>query len=137
MPAHLDAPLDMRLRLAALWTSTLAAYLYCDYFVMYTPGKLAAMEAGQMGPLGAATQSVLLGVAVLMLVPSLMIAGSVLLPPRVGRWANVVTGAAYTALMALIAVETPWHFYKLFAVVECLLTGTIAVLAWRWKGGVR
>ncbi|MCA0176822.1 MAG: DUF6326 family protein [Proteobacteria bacterium] len=137
MTAATHAPLDTRLQLAALWTSTLACYVYGDYFLMYVPGKLAAMQAGQMGPLGAVSQTVLLGVTVLMLIPSLMVAGSVLLPPRTNRWANVVAGLAYTALMALIATTTEWHFYRLFAVVECLLTGTIVVLAWRWRGGVR
>lgn len=137
MTATTPAPLDTRLQLAALWTSTLACYVYGDYFELYVPGKLAAIQAGQMGPLGAATQTVLLGVAVLMLIPSLMVAGSVLLPPRVGRWANVGVGLAYTALMALIAAAPVWHFYRLFAVVECLLTATIVVLAWRWRGGGR
>lgn len=137
-PAAPCAPVDVRLRLAALWGSTLACYLYADYFGLYVPGKLAAMQAGQFGPLGAVSQGTLLGAAVLMIVPSLMMAASVLLPWGVGRWVHGAVGVAYSLLLALIAMTSDWWFYRLFAGIECVLTAGIALLAWRTRGsGVR
>lgn len=128
-------PIDTRLRVAALWASTLACYLYADYFELYVPGKLAAMQAGSFGPLGAVNETTLLVAGVLMVVPSLMVAASVLLPLRAGRWANGVVALAYTLLLALIAATSEWQFYRLYAVVECALTATIVWLAWRaWPG---
>lgn len=127
-----DAPIDIKLRLAALWASTMACYIYCDYFELYVPGKLDSMLAGTMGPLGAVTQGVLLGTAVLMAVPSLMIALSVVLPARPNRVLNLVVGALYTALLTLLAVTAGWYFYKLFAAVEAALTLAVVVSAWRW-----
>lgn len=127
-----DAAVDIKVRLAALWAATMACYIYCDYFELYVPGKLESMLAGTMGPLGAVTQGVLLGTAVLMAVPSLMIALSVLLPARPNRVLNLIVGALYTALLALLAITAGWYFYKLFAAIEAALTLAIVVLAWRW-----
>ena len=127
-----DRPIDVKLKLAALWASTMACYIYCDYFELYVPGKLESMLAGTMGPLGAVTQGVLLGTALLMAVPSLMIALSVLLPATANRWLNLVVGALYTALLALLAITAGWHFYKLFAAIEAVLTASVVMLAWRW-----
>ena len=127
-----DRKPPVRLVLAALWTSTMFCYLYCDYFELYTPGKLQAMLGGRIGPLGPATQGVLAGVSLMMAIPSLMIALSLLLPAAACRWSNLVFGALFTALMALLAFETPWLFYRGFAAVEALLTATIVVAAWRW-----
>lgn len=125
------APIDVRLQLAALWTATLGCYVYGDYFELYVPGKLADMQAGLMGPLGAVNQGVLLGTALLMLLPCLMIALPLLLPPRMARGLHGVVGAAYTGLMLLIATQNTWHFYRLLAVVEAALTATVVWLAWR------
>lgn len=132
MHSLIDRPIDVKLKLSALWAATMACYIYCDYFELYVPGKLESMLAGTMGPLGTVTQGVLLGTALLMAVPSLMIALSVLLPARPNRVANLVIGALYTALLVLLAVTVEWHFYRLFAGLEAALTATIVVQAWRW-----
>lgn len=86
--------------LAALWTSLMFLYVYGDYFNMYTPGKIEEMSAGRIGPLGAASESVLFGVATMMAIPGLMIALSLLLPPVIGKWLNVLFGLAYTGIPA-------------------------------------
>lgn len=130
--AHLeDRKLPVRAVLAALWASTMFCYLYCDYFELYTPGKLRGMLEGRMGS-GPATQGVLAGVSLMMAIPSLMVALSLLLPAGLCRWANLLFGAAFTALMTMLALQTPWLFYRGFAVLEAALTATIVVQAWRW-----
>jgi hypothetical protein len=107
-------------------------YIYCDYFELYVPGKLTAMSSGQMGPLGAVTQGVLLGTSLMMAIPSLMVALSLVLSPLASRWLNIVIGVVYTVLLALIAVDANWYFYKFFATVEAVLTALIAWYAWSW-----
>lgn len=135
MPTQAAVPTPVKL--ALLWASVTLCYLYCDYFELYVPGKLSGMLAGQMQPLGPVTQQVLLGAGALLLVPCLMVALSVLLPPRAARWANVVAGAAYTALMALFVVSVGWHFYRLYAFAEAVLTATIVWQAWSWRATAR
>ena len=38
-----DAPVPVRLKLAALWTSAMFCYLYADYFGLFIPGTLEGM----------------------------------------------------------------------------------------------
>jgi len=90
------------------------------------------MLQGKMGPLGAVTQGVLFGTAILMIVPSLMIFLSIALRATLCRWLNIVFGIVYSMIMLLIAISDGWLFYRFLAVVEVLLTSLIFWYAWRW-----
>lgn len=84
-----------------------------------------------MGPLGHATSGVLVGVSLMMAVPSLMVALSPVLPARLCQWACVILGLAYTAIMA-ISLPGSQPFYQVFGVIEMALTLAIAATALRW-----
>lgn len=126
-----DAPVPVRLKLAALWASTMFLYLYGDYFGLYKPGTLQSMLDGVMGPLGPTTQGILVGTALMMTIPSLMVFLSLVLPVRVNRVANIVLGLLYTAII-LATMPGAWHFYLMLGVVEAALTLTIAWSALKW-----
>lgn len=128
-----DIKIHTKFKLSALWASTMFCYIYCDYFELYAPGKLVEISSGKMGPLGAVTQEVLLGTSIMMAIPSLMITLSLVLAPLISRWFNIVFGLLYTILMALIAYQTEWYFYKFFATVEAVLTALIVWYAWNWS----
>ena len=127
---HWHAPVQMKL--AALWASVMFCYIYCDYFELYTPGKLQEMLQARLGPLGPVTQGALLGTSLMMAIPSLMIFLSIALGPRTSRWLNLVFGTLYTALMAMLAIQADWHFYRGFAALEAALTALAVWYAWRW-----
>lgn len=127
-----DVPIDTKVQLSALWTATMFCYIYCDYFALYIPGKLEGMMRGEMGPLGAVTQGTLVGTSLLMAVPSLMIALSVVLPARPNRTLNIIVGTFYALLLALFASTATWYFYKLFAGLESILAALVVARAWRW-----
>ncbi|MGY0485483.1 hypothetical protein HUK83_01475 [Endobacter medicaginis] len=120
-----------QVKLAALWASTMFCYVYGDYFGLYVVGTLADMNRGSMGPLGHATPGVLTGVSLMMAIPSLMVALSLLLPARICRWACIVLGLFYTAIMAA-SLPGSEPFYKVLAVIEMALTLAITVVATRW-----
>ena len=120
-----------KVKLAALWTSTMFCYAYGDYFGLYVTGTLADMNRGNIGPLGRATPGVLIGVSIMMAVPSLMVALSLLLPARICKWACVILGIAYTGIMA-ISLPGSAPFYQIFGAIEIVLTLAIAVVALRW-----
>lgn len=132
MSQLLDVSVPNKVKLCALWASTMFCYIYCDYFAFYIPGKLESVLEGRMGPLGAVTQQVLMGTAVLMAVPSLMVFLSVALPAKPNRILNIAFGAFYTLLMALLAYAADWYFYKFFAAIEAALTAWIVWYAWNW-----
>lgn len=85
-----------------------------------------------MEPLGPVTQSVLIGAAILLAMPSLMIIVSVALRASLSRWLNIIVGLFYTGLMRLIAIGGGWVFYILFAAIEVVLTAFVVWTAWPW-----
>ena len=95
-----DVRVNVRFKLFALWSSVMFFYIYGDYFELHQPGQLQDMIAGS-SPFGAISQGILLGMASVMIIPSLMPFLSLILPARVNRWANVVFGAIYTVIMIL------------------------------------
>jgi hypothetical protein len=128
-----NAAVDIKLKLAAVWASVTLSYLYCDYFELYQPLKLQSMLAGRIGPLGEASQGVLLGVSVLLSIPAVMVALSATLPARINRVANLLFGSFFTLVM-LVFLVTPgvWLYYRYFAFIEIALTCSAVWLAWRW-----
>ena len=127
-----DPRIPTKVKLSLLWTSTILCYLYCDYFGLYVPGKISSIVGGEAGPFGAINQASLFGMATMLLVPCLMVVASIFLSPALSRWSNILVGAAYTGLMGLIAVTVDWEFYRMYAVVETLLTTAIILVAWKW-----
>jgi Family of unknown function (DUF6326) len=125
-----DIKINVKFKLFALWSSVMFFYIYGDYFELYQPGKLQEMIAGRMA-LGVTTQGVLLGMAALMAIPSLMVFLSLLLPPPVNRWMNIIFGVVYTLVM-ILAIKGAWHFYVFFGLVEITLTALIVWYAWTW-----
>jgi hypothetical protein len=125
-----DIKLHVRFKLSALWTALMFCYIYGDYFGLYVPGKLQGMLGGK-GPVGPVSESTLVGTALLLAVPGLMVFLSLLLPPRLCRWLNIGLGLFYTAIM-LLTMPGAWWFYIVLGVIEVALSLLIIVMAWRW-----
>jgi hypothetical protein len=125
-----DMRVHVRLKLFALWSSVMFFYIYGDYFELYEPGSLQHMIAGRM-PFAAISQGVLLGMAGVMIVPSLMPFLSLVLPVRLNRWLNIIFGLIYSLIM-IVAFKSGWYFYILFGVIEITLTLLIVWYAWTW-----
>ena len=101
-----DIKIPVRMKLSSLWVSVVLCYIYGDYFELYVPGKLREMLEGRIGPLGPATQGVLVVTALLMAIPSVMVFLSVALRPNVSRLANIAFGAVYSVIMILVAIPS-------------------------------
>jgi hypothetical protein len=125
-----DVPVPVRGKLSALWAALMFCYVYGDYFGLYVPGKLTGMIGGE-GPIGPITPSSLVITSVLLAVPGLMVFLSLVLPPAVCRWANIMLGVFYIAVMAL-TMPGAWSFYVLLGAVEIGLGLLTIGYAWRW-----
>jgi hypothetical protein len=125
-----DIKVHVRFKLFALWSSVMFFYIYGDYFELYQPGKLEEMIAGKMA-FGSISQGVLLGMAAIMVIPSLMPFLSLVLPTGVNRWVNIVFGAGYTVVMILV-IRGGWHFYIVYGLIEITLTALVIWYAWTW-----
>ncbi len=127
-----DFKVNIKIKLAALWTSVMFCYLYGDYFELYVPKKIEGFISGESmlnSPLK------LFGASVLLAIPACMVFLSIILKPKVNRGLNIIFGLFFTAIMALIAITsiTPWYtFYVFLAIVESVITSLIVWYAVKW-----
>jgi hypothetical protein len=125
-----DYKVHTRIKLAALWASVMFCYIYADYFGLFSPGQLASMNKGVIPPLGRSTDGVMIFVSTMMVIPSLMIFLSTVLPPWPNRLLNILFGVVYTGIISL----TMWsgaHFI-FYGVIEIALTLLVVFYAWTW-----
>ncbi|MGB3461210.1 DUF6326 family protein [Rhodanobacter lindaniclasticus] len=125
-----DIRIHVRFKLSALWAALMFCYVYGDYFGLYVPGKLKGMLDGE-GPVGPVSEASLVMTALLLAMPGLMVFLSLALSPRLCRWANIVLGLFYAAVM-LLTMPGAWWFYITLGVIEVALSLLIVVCAWRW-----
>lgn len=127
-----NTPIDVKIKLAGLWTATMFCYLYGDYFELYVPGKLSSMLDGKILPLGAVTQEILLGTSLMLAVQAVMVFLSLVMTPTLNRWVNVVSGLLFAAIVLVVITQGGWKFYRLLGAVEIALLLGIVWQAWRW-----
>lgn len=124
--------INIKIKLAALWTSALFCYIYGDYFQLYAPDKVNSLISGDNNLDSPVT---LLIASIVMAIPSVMIAGSILLKPRPNRILNIVFGTLFTIMMVTIGIYSTheWYlFYVFLAFLESIITAIIVWHAWKW-----
>ena len=129
--ALLDAPVPIRFKLAALWTSMMFLYVYVDIFTLFKPGTVADILDGRVWEFDITPTWALAGMT-LLAIPSLMIALSMLLPARAARWSNVVVGALYIPVSAGNVIGETWAYFYLGAAIEIALLLLVVRVAWTW-----
>lgn len=126
-----DPKVNVKLKLAGLWTSSMFLYVYGDFFGLFQPGEVVKLFNGEIPSMGPSTQSLVLFCAISVTIPALMIFLSLVLRPVVNRCTNIVLGLVYTLFMA-ITMPGAWWFYLFLGVVEMILTLAIVWYAWTW-----
>ena len=122
---------NIKIKLSAIWASVMSLYIYCDYFDLYIPGKLESMISGT-ALFGTINQEILLSLSSILLVTSLMICFSILLPATINRVLNIIVGSIMTIMLGYLTYVAGWYFYKMYAAVEATLTLLIVWYAWKW-----
>ena len=125
-----DSWISPRLKIAALWASMLFVFGYVDLFSLYRDDVRADIEAGQIAAFSIG-QGFLLGVTLYVVLPSLMLFLSLVLPVRVARMTNVVLAAVYIPTIVASAVGE-WNYFILGSAVEVALLVGIVYYAWTW-----
>lgn len=127
-----DTKVDVRIKLSVLWAATMFCYLYADILSLYRPDFLEQIMIGEIVGFQI-NQSFLLGSAVLMSIPTIMIFLSLTLSPKVNRYANMILGIAHIGL-AITTMLTPeaWAYYLFDSAVEIVLLSLIVWYAWKW-----
>ena len=126
---------NIKIKLAALWTALMFLYIYADFFQLMTPKKLEKMIDLQT-PMGPTSPEILVIFSVILIIPSLMIFLSVFLKTQINKWLNICIATLYASMSILIIVTTlgsEWHtFYILFNLIEVFVFAMIIYQAWNW-----
>ena len=133
----IDFEINIKIKLAGLWTATTLCYLYGDYFQLYTPGKVESLIRGEDV---ISSPMMLFKAAIILAIPPLMIFLSLALKPKLNRILNIIFGLIFTMMMVGIALNslTPWYtFYVFLALVEAMLTFIIVWQAFKWPRQVK
>ena len=122
--------IDPRIRLSALWSAMLFVFAYVDIFSLYRQDVRDALDENRMFVF-TVDDTLLLGMTVYILLPSLMVFLSLVLPRTAGRIVQIVVGSAYAlSIVAATIGERP--YYVLGSAVEVVLLVLIAITAVRW-----
>lgn len=125
-----SSPVNVRIKISALWTAMLFVFAYVDIFSLYRPDFRADIEAGEISGF-AIGEGFLLATTAYILFPSLMVFGALVMRPRVNRIANIGLATIY-ALTIIAGAIGEWGYYVLGSVVEVALLAAIGYYAWTW-----
>ncbi len=127
-----DVKVNVKIKLLALWASVMFLFAYVDILGKYEPGHLEDAIAGKVASFQI-TQGWLLGVTILMAIPSLMIFLSVALKPKVNRWVNIVVAIfEIIVVVSSFFIEMPWGYYIFGSILELFLLSLIIWNAVKW-----
>jgi hypothetical protein len=123
-------PVNVRIKISALWTAMLIVFAYVDLFGLYRSDVRAAIEAGEIS-LFTIDQVFLLATTIYIVIPSLMIVATLVLGARVNRIVNIALSVGYGLTIVGGAIGE-WNYYLLGSAVEVALLGSVAYYAWTW-----
>ena len=123
-------PVNVRVKISALWASMMFIFAYVDLFSFYRSDVRADIEAGEIFGF-TINQSFLLVTTAYVVIPALMVFGALVLRPRINRVVNIALGVVY-ALTIIGGAIGEWNYYLLGSAVEVVLLAAVAYYAWTW-----
>lgn len=130
-----DVKVNVKLKLAALWTSLMFLIIYIDYFHLYMPGQMALIQTGRVFVFDITQQFLLIALASVS-IPALMIFLSVALPAKANRWTNLIIAGVNIPLMLFNLAGEAWVHMVFGAAVEVVLLCFIIRYAWKWPRNI-
>ena len=123
--------LDPRLVVSSLWIATMIAVAFVDIFGLFRPDTRAQIENGTIYVFDIG-QGFLLGAIIYVLIPTVMIPLTLVLPRRANRLTNIVVASLFLITVVGGAIGE-WGYYVLGSAFEAVLLTGIIVLATRWR----
>jgi hypothetical protein len=124
------SPVNVRVKISALWASMLFVFVYVDLFSLYRPDFRADIEAGEIAGF-AINQTFLLGTTAYVVIPSLMVFCVLVLRPGLNRIINIALAALYEVGVVASTIGE-WSYYVLGSLIESALLAAIVFYAWTW-----
>lgn len=117
----------MRIELAFIWIVVMLIYLLGDVLrIISGDVKFGEIEGKPI------TQPMMLGIAVLMLIPILMIYVSITVEQDVARWANILSAGGFLLLNGVSINTYPGWYDRFLLAVSMVFNGITIWQAWNW-----
>lgn len=103
---YIDYKVNIKIKLATLWTTLMFLYIYADYFELMTEGaieKIMNLESPLI-PVAVTPWSLIYS-TVLLAIPSVMIFLSVFLKALINKWLNILVALLYGVISVLIIIS--------------------------------
>ena len=118
---------DVRLILSASWVALMLTYLWGDVLRIYA----GDFTAGEMGG-KKVTQKMLLGIAILMLIPIVMLFLSLTLTFPMVRWVNIIVPICLFGFNLIGLPGYPGAYDKFLIIVGLVFNVLTVWYAWNW-----
>lgn len=116
--------MDMKEKLSTLWIVVMFIMVFADILTFIRPGTFE--EIGEQN----ITDVMLVGFAVVLMIPIAMIFLSRVLKYSANRWANII--AAVITIVWVVGGGTTYPHYIFFATIEVVVMLLIIWYAWKW-----
>lgn len=126
-----ETKVNVKLKIASLWTSFMFLYIYVDYFHLYMPKSLEDILAGKVYLFDISQPFLLMGL-VSVTIPALMIFIATALPAKLNRLVNMIVAAVYVPYTLFNLSGEAWIHMMFGAFVETILLLLIIYYAWKW-----
>ncbi len=125
--------LDTRIILSGLWVAVMLTYHMGDmYRIIFGDfKKMGGDFAGKMGGMQV-TQGMMLGIAIFMVIPIVMIVLSLTLPYPVNRWANIILAIIFFGFVLMQLPSYPSAYDKFLLIVSLVFNALTVSYAWKW-----
>jgi len=120
---------DVKIILSVSWIAVMLTYLLGDVLRIY-PGDFKPGEIGGRP----VTQNLLLGIAILMAVPIVMVFLSLTLSYQLNRWANIIAAIVFLGFNLIGLPTYPSAYDTSFIFVALGLNVLLVWYAWQWQG---
>lgn len=129
-PPTTNNSLDTRIVVSSLWVATMIAVAFVDIFGLFRPDIRAQIESGTIYVFEIG-QGFLLGAIIYVLIPTLMIPLTLVLPHRANRLTNIIVASLFMVTIIGGAIGE-WGYYVLGSAFEAILLVGVIVLTARW-----
>lgn len=129
----LDTMVDRKIVLSGLWITVLFVFAYIDIFGFWRADILnGALQGAVSGTTIDVDQAFLVSATAYVLVPSLLVIASLLMPAKINRLTNIVISLLWFISVVVTVLGESWSYYILGSVTELLLLLSITYCAWTW-----
>ena len=127
-----DFTVNIRVKLAGLWTALMLLYIYCDIYSNFRTGFLEEAMSGKMGPFDV-SQITLAAFGFLMVIPILMIPACLFIKANIVKWVNIIVGSLYALVNIGNLIGETWLYYWIYGILELAATVCIIIFAFKWE----